>query len=133
MSEILVEPSSQRVDNKVWVWTYGDPVNTSVKVSFINKTTSEEYLEIPENGYFVRFLIKTDLREDRAVLDKNFSFVSRGIFVINLSSDEVAQLIPEANYNVGMALYDEVGNYIRTLVQNLPLRIERSVFKNQLF
>lgn len=132
MNEILVEPSSQRTDNKMWVWNYGDPVHAVCQIKLIDKLTGNTYLEIPEN-YYARFMIKSDLREGKSILEKNFNFDKRGVFIIDLTTEEVLQLKPEAHYYAGMALYDEFGNFIRTLVSYIPLRVERSVFKDQLF
>lgn len=132
MSEILVEPSSQREDNRIWVWNYGDPVHAVCQIQLIDQSTGRTYLEIPQN-YYARFMIKSDLREGKSILEKNFNFDGRGVFIVDLTTEEVLQLKPEAHYYVGMALYDEFGNFIRTLVSFLPLRIARSVFKDQLF
>lgn len=132
MSEILTEPSSQREDQKIWVWRYGDAVNVPFRVSLIKKDTGEEYFKIPTTMY-VRFLVKSDLREDMAIIDKPFQFTAPGIFIVQLSTEEVVQLRAGRTYYVGVALYDEGDNFVRTLVADLPLRIDKSVLSSQVF
>lgn len=132
MSEILTEPSSQRSDNKIWVWRYGDPVNVPVKVSFFKKSDQTEYFKVPTTMY-ARFLVKSDLRLDDAVIDKIYHFIAPGIFIVELSTEEVIQLRAGKTYYVGIALYDEGDNFVRTLVADLPLRVDKSVLSNQVF
>lgn len=132
MTEILTEPSSQREDNKVWRWRYGDPVNTPVKVSFINKSNNEKYADVP-GGYYARFIVKTDLREDEVFFERNFEFSTDGVFIVELTAEEVCQFRAGATYYCGFALYDSNGKFIRTLVQDLPLVIDKSVFSKQLY
>lgn len=132
MSEILTEPSSQRADNKIWVWRYGDAVSTPFKVSFYKKDDGVEYFQIPTTMY-VRFLIKADLRDDTPVFEKVFNFISPGVFVVELSTDEVMQLRAGRTYYVGVGLYDEGDNFVRSLVSDLPLRIDKSALSNSIY
>lgn len=132
MSNILTEPSSPRADHKVWVWRYGDAINTPVRVTFYRKDNGEPYFDIPTTCY-ARVLIKDDLRDDNAVLEKSFHFISPNIFIVEFTTDEVVQLRAGKTYHVGMALYDEADNFIRVLVQDLPLRIEKSALSNSVF
>lgn len=132
MSEILTEPSSQRADNKIWVWRYGDAVNTPFKVTFHKKDTGEQYFDIPTTMY-VRFLIKDDLRDDTPVVEKTYKFISPNVFVVELSTEEVVQLRAGKTYHVGVALYGEDDNFVRVLIADLPLRIDKSALSNSVF
>ena len=91
MSNILTEPSSQRADHKIWVWRYGDPVNIPMRVSFIRKDNAQQYFDVPTTCY-VRFLIKSDLREDDPIIDKPFKFIKPNIVLVEFSTEEVIQL-----------------------------------------
>lgn len=132
MSNILTEPSSQRADHKIWVWRYGDPVNIPMRVSFIRKDNAQQYFDVPTTCY-VRFLIKSDLREDDPIIDKPFKFIKPNIFLVEFSTEEVIQLRAGRTYYVGVALYDEGDNFVRTLISDLPLRIDKSALSNQVF
>lgn len=132
MSEILTEPSSPREDHKVWVWRYGDAISTPVKVTFTRKSTNSEYFEVPTTMY-ARVVIKDDLRDSDAILDKVFQFTSNGIFIIEFTTEEVIQLRAGKTYQLGVALYDEDDTFLRTLVQDLPLRIEKSALNKSVF
>ena len=132
MSEFLEESSSQRSDLKVWVWKYGDPVNVPFKVTMIKKDTNSEYFDIPTSMY-ARFLVKADMRDDMPIIDKVFKFTQPNIFIVELSTSEVVQLRAGRTYYVGVALYDENDNFVRTLISVLPLRIDKSVLSNQVF
>jgi len=132
MSEFLTEPSSQREDFKIWVWRYGDAVNTPIKVNFYRKDTGEQYFDIPTT-YYVRFLIKDDLRDDTPVIEKVFRFVSPNVFIVALSTAEVVRLRAGKTYHVGVALYGEADNFVRVLIADLPLRIDKSALSNSVF
>lgn len=132
MNEILTEPSSQRADNKVWVWRYGDAVNTPIRVSLIRKDTEEQYFNIP-TSMSARFVIKGDLRDDDAIIDKLFKFTAPNIVVIELSVEEVIQLRAGRTYYVGLALYDEQENFVRVLIADLPLRVDKSALSGSVF
>lgn len=132
MSNILTEPSSQRADHKIWVWRYGDPVNIPMRVSFIRKDNAQQYFDVPTTCY-VRFLIKSDLREDDPIIDKPFKFIKPNIVLVEFSTEEVIQLRAGRTYYVGVALYDEGDNFVRTLISDLPLRIDKSALSNQVF
>lgn len=132
MSEILTEPSSQRADNKIWVWRYGDAVNTPFKVNFYNKDTGEKYFDIPTSMY-VRFLIKDDLRDETPIIEKVYKFIAPNIFVVELSTEEVVQLRAGKTYHVGVALYGENDNFVRALISDLPLRVDKSALNKSVF
>lgn len=132
MSEILTEPSSQRADNKIWVWRYGDAVNTPFKVIFHRKDTGEQYFDIPTTMY-VRFLIKDDLRDENPVIEKVYKFIAPNVFVVELSTEEVVQLRAGKTYHVGVALYGEDDNFVRVLIADLPLRVDKSALNKSVF
>ena len=132
MSGILVEPSSPRADHKVWVWQYGNSVHVPVKVSMIRKDDNTQYFNIPTVMY-VRMLIKDDLRDSMPILEKVYNFSAPNIFIVELSTEEVIALRAGKMYHVGMALYDEQDNFVRTLVADLPLRVEKSALSNSVF
>lgn len=132
MSAILTEPSSQRADNKIWVWRYGDAVNTPFRVNFHKKDTGEQYFDIPTTMY-VRFLIKDDLRDENPIIEKVYKFISPNVFIVELSTEEVVQLRAGKTYHVGVALYDEGDNFVRVLISDLPLRIDKSALNKSVF
>lgn len=132
MSEILTEPSSQRADNKIWVWRYGDAVNTPFKVTFNKKDTGEQYFDIPTTMY-VRFLIKDDLGDETPIIEKVYKFIAPNIFVVELSTEEVVQLRAGKTYHVGVALYGEDDNFVRVLIADLPLRVDKSALNKSVF
>ena len=132
MSEILVEPSSQRSDHKVWVWRYGDAVRVPVKVSMVKRSDNTQYFDVP-TVMSVRFLIKDDLRDEAPIIEKVYNFVAPNIFIVEIPTDEVIALRAGKVYHVGMALYDEQDNFVRTLVADLPLRIEKSALYDSVF
>lgn len=132
MSEILTEPSSQRADNKIWVWRYGDAVNVPFKITLYKKDTGEQYFDIPTTMY-VRFLIKDDLRDENPVIEKVYKFASPNVFIVELTTEEVVQLRAGKTYHVGVALYDGDDKFIRVLIADLPLRIDRSALNNSVF
>ena len=128
----LTEPSSQREDNRIWVWRYADPVNVPIKVNLRRRDTGDVYANIP-TSFRIRFLIKEDLRDDDAVLEKSFEFVSPSVFVVKISTEEVVRLRAGKVYHVGMALYDDRDNFIRTIISDLPLRVDKSALSNSVF
>lgn len=132
MSEILVEPSSQRSDHKIWVWRYGDAVRVPVKVSMVKKSDNTQYFDVPTVMH-VRFLVKDDLRDSSPIIEKAFNFIAKNIFIVELSTEEVIALRAGKMYHVGMALYDEQDNFVRTLVADLPLRVEKSALYDSVF
>lgn len=133
MSDVIIqEPSSQRSDNNIWVWRYGDPVFTPFRISFYRKGQDNAYVDIPLD-FTVRFLIKADLRDDSAVIEKIFHFDAPSVFVVNIPTDEVIQLRAGKMYHVGLALYNEYGEFVRTIIADLPLRIDNSTLSNSVF
>lgn len=132
-SAVLTEPSSQREDNRVWVWRYADPVNVPIKINLRNRESGNVYVNIPTD-FYAHFLIKEDLRDDVAVLEKVFKFVSPSVFVVEISTEEVAgRLRAGKTYHVGVALYDDNSVFIRTLIADLPLRVDKSTLSNSVF
>lgn len=133
MSGIIIqEPSSQRGDNNVWIWRYGDPVYTPVKVHLLRKDTDEVYVDVP-TSYTVGFFVKADLRDDTPIIEKMFNFIEPSLFVVDIPTEEVILLRSGKCYHCGMALYDESGNFVRTLVADLPLCIDKSTLSNLVF
>ena len=131
-NQILVEPSSQRGDNKVWVWKYPDPVNTPFRISLYRAGSESTYVNIPTD-YSVRFLIKADLRDDNALIEKVFHFDAPSVFQVVIPTDEVIKLRAGRAYHVGVALYDNHGSFVRSIISDLPLRIEGSTLSNSVF
>lgn len=132
MDRILTEPSSQREDNRVWVWRYGDPVNVPFRISLYRRDADSTYVNIPTD-FTVRFLVKSDLRDDAAVIDKVFHFKAPSIFLCEFSTEEVIALRAGKTYHVGVALYDNDGNFVRAIIDNLPLRVDKSTLSNSVF
>lgn len=132
MSDFLTEPSSQRADNKIWVWRYGDAVNTPFKVIFHKKDTGEQYFDIPTTMY-VRFLIKDDLRDENPIIEKVYKLIAPNVFIVELSTEEVVQLRAGKTYHVGVALYGEDDNFVRVLIADLPLRVDKSALNKSVF
>lgn len=132
MSDFLTEPSSQRADNKIWVWRYGDAVNTPFKVIFHKKDTGEQYFDIPTTMY-VRFLIKDDLRDENPIIEKVYKLIAPNVFIVELSTEEVVQLRAGKTYHVGAALYGEDDNFVRVLIADLPLRVDKSALNKSVF
>lgn len=129
---VIREPTSQRSDSKMWVWTYGDPVYVPIRVSLVREDTGSVYVDVP-TSYHVGFFIKSDLRDSNAIIQKMFNFIEPSLFVVDIPTDEVILLRAGKVYHVGMALYDELGNFVRTLISDLPLRIESSALSNSVF
>ena len=101
-------------------------------MTFHKKDTGEQYFDIPTTMY-VRFLIKDDLRDDTPVIEKTYKFISPNVFVVELSTEEVVQLRAGKTYHVGVALYGEDDNFVRVLIADLPLRIDKSALSNSVF
>lgn len=123
---LLKETSSQRLDGQVWVWNYPDSLNVPFRVIL------DEGLQLPK-GYKVRFVIKSDIRENDIILDRYYEVLDESVFVVEVSVDEVSQLRIGRTYYGGFALYDTYGNFVRNIVSYLPIRIEKSVFSNVVF
>lgn len=132
MSEILTESSSQRSDNKIWVWKYPDSVFTPFKVNLRRLGVEGTYIDIPTT-YSARFVVKADLRDDNSIIDEFFKFVSPSVFVVNIPTEKVCLLRAGRLYHVGVALYDDNNNFIRSLISDLPLRLDKSTLSNLVF
>lgn len=132
---ILQESSSQRNDQNVWVWRYADAVFTPFRVSLYRRDAvdiSAIYVDIPV-GFYARFLIKDDLRDESAIIDKSFRFDVPSVFVVDIPTDEVVMLRPGKMYHVGVALYDNNDNFVRAIIDDLPLRVDNSVLSYSVF
>lgn len=133
MSDIILrEPSSQRNDNNIWVWRYADPVITPFRVLFHRGSDTGNLVDVPV-GFYAKLLIKDDLRDENATIDKIFRFDVPSIFIVNIPTDEVIKLRPGKMYHVGVALYDNNDRFVRAIIDDLPLRIDGSALSRSVF
>ena len=77
--------------------------------------------------------VKADLRDDNSIIDEFFKFDLNSVFVVNIPTEKVCLLRAGRLYHVGVALYDDNNNFVRSLISDLPLRLDKSTLSNSVF